>query len=254
MSSPKPDRDRKTLAILVVALIVILAPLGYYMGTQINATVSTNGCQCFTINYSQLAPRDSGTGVMNGTLANETAAHGPIPSYAQVFDQNRTIVFHSDKIDLVVFSYPNYMESTILNKPIPQYDCFAPCPDPSKPLEDLNSPSNSFAIYGLFQPTLVMPRGSLINVTFINMDPTDHHSFVFTSFAPPYAEYIMQNMAAGGEMVQMTPLIPPVNSTSNAAAVYQYTIHMDYNITRLWYTCMFPMHSNQGMWGNVTLV
>ena len=105
----------------------------------------------------------------------------------------------------------------------------------------------------MIQPTLVIPRGSIINVTFINMDPTDHHSFMITSFAPPFAEYVMQNMDTGGEMVQMTPLIPPLNTTTNQVALYQYMIHLNYNTTHLWYACMFPMHANQGMWGNITL-
>lgn len=253
MSSPRPSRDRIAIAVLVLILVVIFVPLGYYLSGQISDTIATNGCQCFPENTSLLNTRALGTGLMNGTLANETAAHGKIPSYAQVFASNRTIVFHSNNISIVVFSYPNFEAAYVLNTSIPAYDCSAPCPDPSQPLLDDLSKSNSFTIYGLILPTLVIPRGSTINVTFINMDPTDFHSFMWVSFPPPYAEYIMQNEISGGEMVQMTPLIPYINSTTNQAHMYQYTIHLNYQVTHLWYACMYPMHAAQGMWGNVTL-
>lgn len=256
MSSLNPRRDRTALAILIVILVIIFVPLGYYLNMQINATVALNGCQCFPENTLLLNPRAMGTGVMNGTLANETAAHGPIPSYVQVIAQNNTIIFHSNNISLVVFAWPNFEAGYVLNTSIPSYDCFAPCPNPADPLQDTSSPSNSFTIYGLIQPTLVIERGSTINVTFVNMDPTDYHSFVMTSFAPPYAEYIMQNEISGGEMVQMTPLIPYVgyNTTANDVHMYEYTVHLNYDVTKLWYACMYPMHANQGMWGNITIV
>jgi rusticyanin len=251
MSSPKPSRDRRAIAVLVIVLIFVLIPLGYFLESQIMAANSDKGCQCFATNQSELAPRELGTYLMNGTLANETAAHGPVPSYAHVFASNRTIVFDSKNISLEVFSYPNYMAGVVLNTSIPSYDCTSPCPNPNDPAIDNSSLSNSFAIYGIIQPTLVIQKGSKINVTFVNMDPTDHHSFVLTSFGPPYPMYIMQNMISGNEMVQMTPLLPPVNNGS--AAVYQYTINLNYAVTKLWYTCMFPMHASLGMWGNITI-
>jgi hypothetical protein len=254
--APKTIRDRKAIAILAVIVLVVSVPIGYYLGNEISVTNSTNGCTCFSGNNYEPAAPNFGTSQINGTLANQTAASGPPPSNAQEFKQNNTIIFHSSNVSLLVFAYPNFEAGYLLNRSIPAYDCNSPCPSLSEPLEDVNSTSNSFTIYGLIQPTLIIPRDSTINVTFVNMDPTDHHSFVMSTFAPPYAEYIMQNMATqNGEMVQMTPLIPPINTTSGTVSVYQYTVLLDLptNVTNMWYMCMFPMHANQGMWGNITL-
>src|ERR1700730_9304109 len=128
LSSPKPARDRVVLGLLILILVIIFIPLGYVLSTQITATINDNGCQCFSENLSELAPQALGTGLMNGTLANETAAHGTVPSYAQVFAQNRTIIFHSNNIALVVFAYPNFEAAYVLNTSIPAYDCVSPCP------------------------------------------------------------------------------------------------------------------------------
>jgi len=249
-------RDRKAYAVLAIIVIVLAVPIGYYLENQVSQTNSTNGCDCFLDNTSVLASPNFGTAQINGTMANQTAADGPIPAYADVFAQNNTIVFHSNNLTLLVFAWPNFEAGYVVNRSIQAYDCMAPCPSLSDPIDDNASISNTFTIYGLMQPTLVIPRDSTVNVTFVNMDPTDHHSFVMSTFPPPYAEYIMQNMKSGGEMTAMTPLIPPINTTSGTVSEYQYsvTLNLPDNVTNMWYMCMFPMHANQGMWGNITLV
>ena len=247
-------RDRRAIGILVIALIVILVPLGYFLEQDI---VTANGptgpgCTCFSGNTYVPSPLYNGTSQINATTANMTAASGPIPSYVQVVKSNNTLIFHSSNITLLVFGYPNFEGAAVVHRPIPAYDCQAPCPSLDNPAADNMSLSNTFTIYGLVLPTLDIPSGATINVTFVNMDPTDHHSFVLSSFPPPYPEYIMQNMEVGGEMVAMTPLLPPI-SASNTASVFSFTVVLQTTWTHMWYMCMFPDHAMLGMWGNVTV-
>lgn len=236
-------RDRRAMAILIIAVIVIFVPIGVYLEMGVMAAGQTDGCTCFDANSYVPAPVYNGTSQISVKTANQTAMNGTIPSYAQINKQADTITFHSMNISLVVFSNSNTWVSTVTNTTIPEYD-------------NVSSLSNAFAIYGLYQPTLVIPRDATLNVTFINMDFTDHHNFVLTTFPPPFPEYIMQNMAVDGEMVQMTPLIAPVNNSTNTASEFQYTIVLNVpaSVTHMWYMCMFPTHAMNGMYGNITLV
>ncbi|HZW55576.1 MAG TPA: hypothetical protein VFF30_04740 [Nitrososphaerales archaeon] len=150
---------------------------------------------------------------------------------------------------ILVFGNANTWVSYVTNTTIPAYD-------------NVSQHSNAFSIYHLFEPTLVIPRVSTVNITFVNLDYGDHHNFVLSTFPPPFPMYIMQSMNTGGEMVTMTPLMPPVDNTSDTAlsnanaSVFSYQVHLDLaaNVTHMWYMCMFPAHAMQGMWGNITLV
>lgn len=254
MKSIKPMRDRIAWIALAIILIAVLLPVGYFLN---NVLISEGdpSCQgvlptqgCFDVNPHIPGPQYNGTSEISAQVANNTAMNGTIPSYAQEFKQNDTIVFHSLNITLLVFGNANTWVSYVSNTTVPAYD-------------NVSQLSNAFAIYHLYEPTLVIPRGATINVTFVNMDYGDHHNFVLSTFPPPYPEYIMKNMKNGGEMVAMTPLINHVdNSTNNIqnanASVFSYaiTLNLPDNVTNMWYMCMFPTHAMNGMWGNITLV
>jgi rusticyanin len=254
LSSPKSSRDWKAVGILAIIIVAVLVPIGYFLEQDLATANGPTGpgCSCFSGNPYVPSPVYNGTSMISGTLANMSAVNGTIPKYVQIIKDNNTIIFHASKIDLPVFAYPNYQAGVVTKRPIPSYDCNAPCPSLTQPLLDNMSLSNSFTIYGLIEPSLVIPRNATIHVTFTNMDPTDHHSFVLTTFPPPYPEFIMQNMAVGGEMVSMTPLIPPVNS-NNMASVYRYTVILQTTSNQMWYMCMFPDHAMMGMYGNITV-
>ena len=204
---------------------------------------------CNLINPTVPGPEYNGTSQLNLLVANNTAMNGTLPSYAQVIKQNDTIVFHSMNLTIIAFGDANAWVSNVTNTTIPAYD-------------NVSQYSNGFAIYHMYQPTLVIPRGATINITFVNMDYGDHHNFVLSTFSPPFPMYIMQNMDTQGEMVAMTPLIPPVDNTSDTAlsnanaSVFSYTVNLDLpaTVTHMWYLCMFPTHAMSGMYGNITLV
>lgn len=243
MASRIPERDRKMIGILVVILIIVLVPIGVYLELNLMTGIQTDNCVCFDPNQFAPGPPYQGNLQINQKLANMTAAAnetGAIPSYAQVMKSNDTVIFHSMNISIPVFAYPNAVASGITNMSIPAYDN--------------QSISNAFTVYGLYLPSLTIPRGATLNITFVNMDPTDHHNFVITTFPPPFAEYIMQNMATGGEMTAMTPLLPPIDNNTDTVSAFQYTVVLNLNVTHMWYMCMFPAHAQNGMWGNITLI
>jgi rusticyanin len=238
-----PFSDRRSALFLLVLLLLVLIPIGVYLTNDINTANSRDACNCFDGNPFVPSPINNGTSQMNLKLANYTAMNGTIPSYATVDRQTDTITFRSMNISILAFGNSNAWVSAITNMTIPAYD-------------NVSTLSNAFAIYRLFEPTLIIPKGATINVTFVDMDYTDHHNFVISTFPPPFPMFIMANMVTGGEMVQMTPLLPPVNNSTQTASLYQYTIvlNLPYSIDRMWYMCMFPNHAMNGMYGNITLV
>lgn len=248
-TEPRTSSDRKIYGVLILLLLVILVPIAVYLTNDISTANANEACNCFDENSFAPSPVYNGTAQINAQLANNTAMNGTIPSYAVVDRQNDSITFRSMNISIIAFSNSNTWVSAVTNMTIPTYD-------------NVSVLSNAFAIYHLFAPTLIIPRGATVNITFVNMDFTDHHNFVISSFPPPYPEYIMQNMASGGEMVQMTPLLPPMDNTSDTALAnanvseFQYTVlfNLPHTVTQMWYMCMFPNHAMNGMYGNITLV
>jgi rusticyanin len=258
MQIRNPMRDRKAFGILLIIVVLLLVPIGYYLDTLVNNPNTQGGAGCIgelltdscnLVNANEEGPEYNGTSQLNLLTANYTAMNGTLPSYVQSIQQNDTLVFHSMNITIIAFGNANSWVSAVTNTPVPAYD-------------NVTQYSNGFAIYHLYAPTLVIPRGATVNVTFVNMDYGDHHNFVMSTFPPPFPMYIMQNMCSGGEMVAMTPLLPPVDNTSDSAlaianaSVFSYTVHLALpkNVTHMWYMCMMPGHAMQGMWGNITIV
>jgi rusticyanin len=251
MQFPKLVRDAKAFGLLTVIVIVILVIVGFYL-SNLQATQGLADCQgifltdgCNTVNQNELAPVYNGTARIDVNLANYTAMNGTIPSYAQEFKQNNTIIFHSMNISIVALANTNVWVSAVTNTSLL-----------SVPHSNISQFSNAFAIYHMYSPTLVIPRGATVNITLINMDYGDNHNFVISTFPPPYPMYIMQNMKTGGAMIAMTPLINPIDNSTNTASLFSYTVvlNLSANVTHMWYLCMFPTHAMTGMWGNITLV
>ena len=92
------------------------------------------------------------------------------PSYDHVFSKNNSIVFTSHQIYLVVLTMGQKRAEN---------------------LTGMNASGNVFVIYGLVNPTLIMPSNAQIHVTVINLDAGDYHNFVVTSQPPPYRYNVM---------------------------------------------------------------
>lgn len=257
-------RDRWIYIILAVILIFVLLPTAFLVDNALNNqglldcsfTWPLGGLHyttgsgsagpfdgCMPVNQYVAGPEYSGTSFIGYATAAKLASSGSPPSYAQEVKSNNTIIFHSMNITLIAFSNANSWVAHVTGATIGM-----------APHSNITSYTNAFAIYGMYNPNLVIPRGATLNITFINMDTGDHHNFVLTTFSPPFPEFIMQNMQSGGEMVAMTPLMNPSHAGIAHEFSFSVTLELPANVTHMWYMCMFPIHAMAGMWGNITVV
>lgn len=160
-----------------------------------------------------------------------------VPSYAHIYPSNNTIVFTSNQINLVVLAMMGNDAESMFNATAPSY-----------------AHGDVFVIYGLINPTLVVPSGAVIHVTFINLDDDMYHNFVVTTVPPPYPYYVMHYVGMYGGMGPMMMLymtwLPPANYKAGYAYGYQYTIVLNEPGT-YWYICTYPGHAEEGMYGEI---
>lgn len=149
-------------------------------------------------------------------------------------------------------------------------------PDKATNLTGMNPPSYAsddvFVIYGLIDPTLVIPSGLHINLIFANLDDDMYHNLVVTSIAPPYYYMPMQGMmfsnssawygsgmggmmggfGSGSPIFGTTmPLLSPANYTQGTAYYYTTTFNLYSYSANYWYICTYPGHAQSGMYGRI---
>ena len=152
------------------------------------------------------------------------------PSYAKVISHNNTIIFSSKDPSIVAL---------------------AMMPERAVNLTGLMLPSNSkgdvFVIYGLINPTLVIPKGSSVQFRIINLDDGMNHDLAISSVRPPYP-YIamMSSMQSNG----MMSFLPPTDE--GLAHEYSYTLTLDQS-GNLYYLCTYPSHAQEGMYGRIIM-
>ncbi len=117
----------------------------------------------------------------------------------------------------------------------------------------MNAPSMySFEIQGLFNPTIVIKEGVVINFTVVNIDTDSEHNFVLSNQGPPYSYMSgMGSMSMGGydSMTSMS-FLPPTNS----GHFYYYNVSYGFSQTgTYWYLCTYPGHAENGMYGKVVV-
>jgi len=76
-----------------------------------------------------------------------------VPGYVSLNPSNNTITFTSQDIRLVVLGTDHEGALNLTGKQPPRY-----------------ATDDAFVIYGLIDPTLVIPRGAVVQVTVINLD------------------------------------------------------------------------------------
>ena len=189
---------------------------------------------------------------------NETiSAMHDIPSNARVLYSNNTIIFSGSE------------NVTIL--------ALGMMPDDAKNLTGMMPPSYAtddvFVVYGLIDPTLVVPNGAQVNLIFANLDDDMYHNFAVTSLAPPYYYMPMQGMMfsnssswygggmMGGGMMSGTssnpifgttmPLLSPTNDSQGTAYYYTTTFNLYSYGGGYWYICTYPGHAQSGMCGRI---
>ena len=164
------------------------------------------------------------------------------PSYTKVVSHNNTIIFGSRNINIVALAM---MRDTAIN------------------LTGMKPPSYSkgdvFVMYGLINPTLIIPKGASVQFSVINLDDDHYHNLLISSVSPPYPYMAMMSsmgtMSSNSEDgVQSNPppvmasFLPPVDHSS--AHEYSYGLTFDQSGT-LWYVWTYPEHAQEGMYGKI---
>lgn len=184
------------------------------------------------------------------------------PSNAQIFSNNDTIVFSGTQ-NVTIFA-------------------IGMMPDNATNLTGMKPPSYAaddvFVIYGLIDPTIVIPNGARVNLIFANLDDDMYHNFVVTTLAPPYYYMPMQGMmfsnssswyqgmmGSGGMMGgggdsssniifgTMMPVLTPANYGQGTAYYYDTSFNLFSYSGSYWYLCTFPGHAQSGMYGKILI-
>lgn len=115
-----------------------------------------------------------------------------------------------------------------------------------------NFPDTTFEVAGLVNPTLVIPAGSEVTITLINMDygPRMNHGVVVTQIAPPYPVLSMMGMPDAFAGVRILAprdaenikeaRYPEASATFNAPPPGVY-----------YYLCQYYNHASKGMYGKL---
>jgi rusticyanin len=154
------------------------------------------------------------------------------PSYANVMASNNTVGFDSQAVSIFAVAI---------------------MPDKAVNLTGMRPPSYSsddvFVIYGLINPTLVIPSGASVQLTVVNLDDDMYHNLVVSPVGPPYPYMAMQGMMISGYWM---PFLPPADYSQGTAHEYSYTLTLNQPGT-YWYLCTYPDHAESGMYGRITV-
>ncbi|BCU70102.1 plastocyanin/azurin family copper-binding protein [Stygiolobus caldivivus] len=154
-----------------------------------------------------------------------------VPSYAKVFPNNDSIIFTSKDITITVLSMGHKRAVNLTGYTPPSY-----------------AQDNVFVIYGLINPTLIIPPGASVHVVLINLDAGDYHNIAITSVPPPYPYYVMMDIRMN--VLGMTPFLPPANYNSGQAYEFSFTVTFSQPGV-YYYLCEYPGHAEMGMYGKI---
>ncbi|ARM75318.1 plastocyanin/azurin family copper-binding protein [Acidianus manzaensis] len=155
------------------------------------------------------------------------------PSYAKVFPNNDSIVFNSTNINIIVLSMGHNRAVNLTGMSPPSY-----------------ASHNVYVIYGLINPTLIIPAGATVTFTQINLDAGDYHNLAITPVSPPYSYYVMMQIRM--DVLGMSPMLPPANYQSGMAYEFSFTVHF-INTGDYYYLCEYPGHAEMGMYGKIII-
>ncbi|QXJ29253.1 Rusticyanin [Saccharolobus shibatae B12] len=157
-----------------------------------------------------------------------------VPSYVKVFSNNNTLLFTSSNIVLVVLGMGHERAINLTGQQPPAY-----------------AQHDVFVIYGLINPTLIIPRGATVQVVFINLDDDMLHNIAITPVPPPYPYYPMMYIRMN--TIGMTPMLPYANYNSGQAYEFSFTTTFSQPGV-YYYVCEYPGHAEMGMYGEIVVV
>ena len=229
------------VVVMLLLVIIIILLLGYTSSFDgINGIAGMIGASMFS------GMMNGGYGsMMGGTSAGNFSTQvsintaesyaNVVPQYVQRYINNDTLVFGSNNITLIVLAMGVQRAINLTHEQPPSYDS--------------NGSGNAFVIYGLINPTVIIPKGAIVHVEFINLDSSEYHNVIMTATGPPY-QYMP--MSAMNGIVSMMPVIPHADYSSGYAHEYNYTTAFG-NPGAYWYICMYPGHAQMGMYGKIVV-
>ena len=230
------------IVLLLVVIIILLA--GYISGfSMMNGIAGMMGAGMF----SNMMNGGSGgyAGMMGGTgssilssrinISTAESYANKSPSYAYAYPSNNTVLFTSNNITLVVLAMGVQRAINLTHE--------------QPPASDSNSAGNTFVIDGLINPTLIITKGAIVHIEFINLDSSEYHNVIMTATGPPY-QYMP--MSAMNGIVSMMPIIQPANYSGGTASEYNCIVVFD-NFGTYWYICIYPGHAQMGMYGKIVV-
>ncbi len=214
--------------LLLVVIIILLLGYGSGFGMMNGLSGMMNG------DYSGMMG-GGGTGQFSTHISIVAAESNgtAMPYNVHKYVNNNTLAFSSSNITLVVLAMGVQRAINLTHEQPPQYDS--------------NSSGNAFVIYGLINPTLIIPKDAIVHVEFINLDSSEYHNVIMSATGPPY-QYMP--MSAMNGIVSMMPVIQHADYSNNSASEYNYTTAFD-NPGVYWYICMYPGHAQMGMYGKI---
>ena len=100
----------------------------------------------------------------------------------------------------------------------------------------------SFVIDNITNPTLVLPKGSVVTMIVVNADTDAYHGLTLTAVPPPYSynfiPMMMSSFASSG-------VLPP-SSSGFASQQISFTVTGD-----MYYVCPVAGHAQSGMYGQI---
>lgn len=154
------------ILLLIVIIILLLGHIsGFGMrGSGYSSMMGGVGTNVFS------------THVSIGTFESNVSG---LPQHVQRYANNNTLVFSSDNITLIILAMGVQRATNLTHEQPPSYDS--------------NGSGNAFLIYGLINPTLMMPKNAIVHVEFINLDSSEYHNVIMTATGPPYQYMPMSN-------------------------------------------------------------
>ena len=104
----------------------------------------------------------------------------------------------------------------------------------------------TFRIGGLVNPTIVVPKGAEVRISFVNADTKMPHNFVVTPAGPPFA-YMTMMQAPPAFSGAATPILGAPSGNSAESADTSFVANAPGQYT---YLCVVPGHAERGMYGS----
>ncbi len=114
------------------------------------------------------------------------------------------------------------------------------------------SPSDhdlEFVVNGLVNPAVHVPSGIPVTIHVVNLDPSEDHSWVLTTRAPPYGAYPMMSgggMMGGSSGMWGTSMMGAPQGGSYWSQTMWFTTAAP---GQFWYLCSYPDHASSDMYG-----